>query len=603
MRLPQPFFRLPLRFDVDRLQAEVAALPADAWVKHPNEIAGNTSLRLISADGGENDDVNGVMRPTAHLQRSPYLRQILSSFGVVWSRSRLMRLAPGATVPQHADINYHWFNRVRLHIPIVTRPEVRFYCDPDEVHMAAGEAWLFDNWRQHRVVNPTDRERIHFVADTTGSAAFWNFVLSNARTTTWQAHPFDPQRDDYPLTEQTVLAPVMSPAEIEMLVLDLRSELTLQSDTPELRTRAAQYHAVLEGFCKDWRQLYMLHGDRESGRSSFVQLREGLRNASRLISDGLIMRTNRVAAHNVLEGRVLRAALAADFPTASVHRPKSQTATTLTQPVFIVAAPRSGSTLFFETLASNDHFATFGDEAHWLVESESSLRPGPGGVDSNRLGAEHATVGVRSRMLSQIADRLQNAAGERVALTDDVRLLEKTPKNALRIPFFNALFPDARFIFLWRDPRESISSIIEAWTSGQWKTYNGLEGFDGPWSLLLPPGWRTLNGKPLESIAAFQWDAANRTALDDLATLSPHRWMALSYADFLSNPRKQIERACAFAGVAIDAGLNSRLNGSLPLSKYTHTPPHADKWRRNESRIESVLPQVELTWQRLKALR
>ncbi len=52
-------------------------------------------------------------------------------------------------------------------------------------------------------------------------------------------------------------------------------------------------------------------------------------------------------------------------------------------------------------------------------------------------------------------------------------------------------------MFLWRDPRENISSIMEAWRSGQWRTYPELEGFDGPWSMLLPPGWRAMNGRPV----------------------------------------------------------------------------------------------------------
>src|SRR5882724_7553767 len=139
MRLSKPFYRLPVRFDVARLTAELAALAASAWARHPNAIPGNSSLRLISVDGGENDEVDGEMRATPHLAQSPYLRQVLASFGVVWSRSRLLKLAPGAEVPEHADINYHWFNRVRLHIPIETRPEVRFYCGDRGVHMAAGE--------------------------------------------------------------------------------------------------------------------------------------------------------------------------------------------------------------------------------------------------------------------------------------------------------------------------------------------------------------------------------------------------------------------------------------------------------------------------------
>src|SRR4029077_13510661 len=106
-------------FDVERLRTEVTALPEAAWARHPNDIAGNSSLRLLSVEGGENDDFNGVILPTAHLRNSPYLRQVLTSFGVVWGRSRLMRLAPGAEVPQHADINYHWYTRVRLHIPVI----------------------------------------------------------------------------------------------------------------------------------------------------------------------------------------------------------------------------------------------------------------------------------------------------------------------------------------------------------------------------------------------------------------------------------------------------------------------------------------------------
>jgi hypothetical protein len=73
-------------------------------------------LRLISVDGGENDEVDGLMKPTPALQHLPYVRQVLASFAVVWGRSRLMRLAPGAQVVEHADINYHWHYRVRIHI-------------------------------------------------------------------------------------------------------------------------------------------------------------------------------------------------------------------------------------------------------------------------------------------------------------------------------------------------------------------------------------------------------------------------------------------------------------------------------------------------------
>ena len=313
MRLNRPFSRLPIRFDAERMRSEVAALPASAWAKHPNEIAGNSSVRLISVDGAENDDVNGRMRPTEHLVQSPYLCQVLASFGVVWSRSRLLRLAPGASVPRHADINYHWFSRVRVHIPIVTRREVRFRCDTETVHMAAGEAWIFDNWRLHEVENPTDQERIHLVADTSGSASFWQLAAQGDPSSGMlRRHRYDPTWRGAPLTEQTLLAPVMPPAEVDLLMLDLRAELIGVSDTPESRARLLEYDELLVEFCRDWRQLYALHGESAPGREAFTRLRDGLRTRSQTLGADLIMRTNRAQAHRVLEGRLLRVMLADD---------------------------------------------------------------------------------------------------------------------------------------------------------------------------------------------------------------------------------------------------------------------------------------------------
>lgn len=616
MRLAQPFYRLPVRFDVEALQREALALGSESWVNHPNGIGGNSAIRLISAGGGENDDVDGVMQATPHLQRSPYLRQVLASLGVVWSRSRLMRLDPHADVPEHADINYHWYYRARVHIPIVTHPSVLFRCGEEAVHMAAGEAWIFDNWRRHSVVNPHSADRIHLVADTAGSSSFWQFVAQGQRGATPLAHRYDPAHSGVQLlTERTRLAPVMAPAEVDLLLLDLRAELTAD-DTAEAMQRLAQYSGLLDAFRHDWRQIYTVHGESADGWANYAALRRKLRDTSRELGEGLSMRTNQVGVHKVLEGRLLRVVLPAVADTAHAAAPVFTAAAPVTpasvavaappvrlrRPVFIIAAPRSGSTLLFETLACSAHLVTLGGEAHWLVEDIETLRPDAPGVGSNRLTAAHATEPVARDMLETIELHVRDAENRRVALRAESRLLEKTPKNALRIPFFNQLYPDALFVFLWRDPRENLSSIIEAWRSGKWKTYNGLAGFDGPWSMLLPPGWQAMNGKPLEEIAAFQWSTTNRIALDDLERMEPGRWLSVSHARFVADPAREVERICRFVGIESDHRLEQRLAHPLPLSRYTHTPPDENKWRRNAELVERVLPSVESTWRRLLAL-
>lgn len=607
MRLPKPFYQLPLRFDAQRLRAEVAALPASAWVRHPNDIKGNSAVRLISVDGGENDDVNGKMAPTCHLQSLPFVCQILSAFGVVWSRARLLRLAPGATVPEHADINYHWYTRVRLHIPIITRPEVRFYCDDQSVHMAAGEAWIFDNWRLHRVENFTADERIHLVADTSGSSAFWRLVAQSERgqgNVTEVAYA--PERVAMPRTERTALAPVMTPAEVDLLTLDLRAELIAQQGIADGQARLARYHGMLDALCRDWRQLYASFGNDPEGWGEFEKLRDSIRTTSRNWSEGLMMRTNRIDVHSVLEGRVLRAMLSLPVRQEPGHR-RAQSAPRRTPPpsapIFIVAAPRSGSTLLFETMAASSQLCTVGGEAHWLVESIAELRPGAPGVDSNRLTSRDVTPAIADNIVEQILARLQNHRGEPLSEPASCRFLEKTPKNALRIPFFDRIFADARFVFLWRDPRENLASIIEAWRSGLWKTYNNLDGFAGPWSLLLPPGWRAMNGKPLEEIAAWQWQQANTIVLDDLAQLPRERWTTLRYDELLRDPPRAIERIFGFLSLEIDPPLAERVQSSLPHSRYTLTAPDPQKWRAHAASIERVLPSVQAVWQRLQTLR
>ena len=313
VRLPQRFYRLPVRFDASRLRAEVEALPAEAWTPHPTGEPGNSAVRLITVDGRENDRLDGAMQMTAALERSAYLRQVLASFGVVWSRSRLLRLAPGAVVAPHSDIHYHWFFRVRMHVPIITQPQVRFTCEGESVHMAAGETWIFDNWRTHGVHNPTASERVHLVADTSGDSAFWELAARGQEPhARLEYRPYDAARSDTPITEQALPRPVMPPAEMELLILDMRSELIAETDSAEQRARLARYHTVLVGLARDWRQLYHLHGEEPGGRQAYAALREAVREQSQAISSGLVMRTNRSAAHKLLEARILKACLPAE---------------------------------------------------------------------------------------------------------------------------------------------------------------------------------------------------------------------------------------------------------------------------------------------------
>ena len=108
MELKKPFVRLPFQFDVSRLQEELSQFSDQEWMPHPSGIEGNLAVPLISLHGENNNHFAGNMQATPHLERCPYIQQVMSSFGEVLARSRLMRLNAGTEVRAHVDFNYHW---------------------------------------------------------------------------------------------------------------------------------------------------------------------------------------------------------------------------------------------------------------------------------------------------------------------------------------------------------------------------------------------------------------------------------------------------------------------------------------------------------------
>ena len=316
MRLSRPFIRLPFDFDADRMAHEVAQLPASAWMAHPSGLPGNSAVALVSSGGGDNDSFEGEKRPTPHLLQCEYLRQVMASFGEVLSRSRLMKLDAGAEVSLHVDFNYHWFSRVRIHIPIITSPAVIFHCGPAQIHMAAGECWIFDSWRRHRVVNPNAEERIHLVIDTCGSSRFWELVrrveASQPAETAAAARfvPYEPGKPVDLKTERFASLPVMAPGECTALVEDLIADFTANPGND--RGLVEFYTRLLRGFANDWRETWLLHGHRREGFDRYRELIEDTRKRLHPNRRALTAASNGIGVNAIFAQRVLNAALAPD---------------------------------------------------------------------------------------------------------------------------------------------------------------------------------------------------------------------------------------------------------------------------------------------------
>ncbi len=602
MQLDTEFIRLPLRVDAARLAAEVARIPEAAWRPHPHGYAGNSALPLISVNGDpHNDDVAGAMAPTPHLAQLPYLQQVLAAFETVLGRTRLMRLEGDADAVRHSDINYYWFERMRVHVPIVTHPEVLFSCGERALHMAAGEVWIFDTWRAHSVHNPRPTSRIHLVADTVGSAAFGALVDQGARVftdmpqarTAEREIPFVPGHVPQLAYERWNFPEVMPPAQLDAVVALLLSSLPASAAGGPLQQ-------ALKRLSREWRGLWARHGTGSEQRGAFIAVRDRFQAELSALAASVRL-INGSEAERALRELLLRPA-ASSAPVSVVTAPARQPQSPAPQapaphsarferPVFIVCPPRSGSSLLFETLAQSPDLWTIGGESHAAIESIPALHPETHGFASNRLTEADLTDDVRAQLEQAFWTRLCDRDGHS-APPARVRLLEKTPKNTLRIPFLAKAFPDAYFVYLYRDPREVVSSMLEAWRSGRFITYPQLPGWSGPaWSLLLTPEWRALSGKSLPDIVADQFCRSTNQLLDDLEALGPQRYCVAHYAALVQTPAREIARLCQAIGVRFDRALQS----SLPHSRTTLTAPSAEKWRANADAIQHMQPRIAET--------
>ncbi len=310
MKLQVPFIQLPLLFDADVLAQEIDALGESVWKPHPQGFPGNSMLPLVAVNGEpDNEAFAGPMQPTPHLQRCRYLQQLLASLGATVGRTRLMRLAGQAEVTRHADQGYYWTERVRVHVPIVTQPTVQFDCDGQSINMAAGECWIFDTWRLHRVLNDAALPRVHLVADTVGGEGFWN-QMQGARPAGrdlpgWTPRHVGPAGDSRPaLDYETVNYPsVMSPWEMREHIVFLLGEAEPHPQLPAA-------NGVLLRLSRRWQALWSCYGEDVTGWPRYRALIDEAKAELRAVGADRIALRNDVAFMQALVSCVLGVALA-----------------------------------------------------------------------------------------------------------------------------------------------------------------------------------------------------------------------------------------------------------------------------------------------------
>jgi hypothetical protein len=165
--------KLPMSFDVGRLQADLAAIRPEEWTAHFNTSYYDglwSGVALRTTEGAHvplfPDPSKSTYVDLEVLERCPYIGEILKGFHCPLRLVRLLKLSAGSNIKEHSDFNLSYEDgEVRVHIPIQTNPEVEFAVDGHVLPLREGECWYINFNLMHRIHNRGATDRVHLVID------------------------------------------------------------------------------------------------------------------------------------------------------------------------------------------------------------------------------------------------------------------------------------------------------------------------------------------------------------------------------------------------------------------------------------------------------
>lgn len=147
-------------------------------------------------------------------------------------------------------------------------------------------------------------------------------------------------------------------------------------------------------------------------------------------------------------------------------------------PIYILSLPRSGSTLVQRIVSQDPSVATHAEP--WIalpliyvlkqsdVCSDYDSRNASIAIDEFISSIENG----RQAYLFQVSQLLVSLYKEKMS-ADEAYFLDKTPRYSLIADELHEMFPDGKFVYLWRNPLAVIASSINTWgIKGRWNVYN-----------------------------------------------------------------------------------------------------------------------------------
>jgi hypothetical protein len=278
-----------------------------------------------------------------------------------------------------------------------------------------------------------------------------------------------------------------------------------------------------------------------------------------------MMRTEKPSALRRLTrtGRSLAGSVYSRLPSPGASRP-----------IFIIGCGRSGTTIL-GTALSKHAAVTYLNEPRHLWYSAYPITD----IWTSRAAARQGKLFLsesdadpnRSVKLKRLFHFETIVSGRPV-------LIEKLPINAFRLRFISRIFPDARFVHIYRSGLEVARSIelLSTRGSGNWWGVGSYK-----WNQLAEYAACREDTRGLPALCTdefdkglLEWRLSTEAVVAHLRALPDDAYCELGYDELVDNPVETVSRVLAFIG--LDGGSAVRHFASAAISRRTDRLPPSD---------------------------
>lgn len=231
------------------------------------------------------------------------------------------------------------------------------------------------------------------------------------------------------------------------------------------------------------------------------------------------------------------------------------------RPLFITGLGRSGTTILGVLMSLHRDVGFLNEpKAMWhVIDERQDVNGNYGGQSVRyRLTPEDVT--------DDIVQRAHRVFGRYLSVVGAARVVDKYPELIFRVDYVRRIFPDARFIFIYRNGVDACQSIVKWSERLGVKKGEDLEDWwgrnDSKWLNM----WRELiepdpDYAEVRALRASAIDHANRAALEWVITMregwrqaasNPDRVVKIRYEDLLSDSKTELERLLSVCELGVD---------------------------------------------------